>query len=92
MPKILSIQYQRIFIKKVKTMSNAINPNYYKKGNVEAFDFIMECVKFMPPKEACCVKDIMKYVIRYNEKNGVEDLEKAKWYLTKLIEIVEERK
>ena len=31
--------------------------------------------------------NIMKYLCRYPYKNGVEDLEKARWYLNKLIKI-----
>lgn len=30
--------------------------------------------------------NIIKYVLRYKHKNGIEDLEKAKWYLNHLIE------
>ena len=33
--------------------------------------------------------NIMKYLWRYRYKNGVEDLQKAQWYLNKLIEIKE---
>ena len=33
--------------------------------------------------------NIMKYLWRYRYKNGVEDLEKARWYLNKLIVEVE---
>ena len=33
--------------------------------------------------------NIMKYLWRYRYKNGVEDLEKAKWYLDKLISELE---
>jgi len=29
----------------------------------------------------------MKYLWRYRYKNGVQDLEKAQWYLNKLIEV-----
>jgi hypothetical protein len=29
--------------------------------------------------------NIIKYVTRYKDKNGIEDLKKAKWYLDKLI-------
>lgn len=28
---------------------------------------------------------MMQYVLRFDQKNGIEDLEKAKWYLDKLI-------
>ena len=34
--------------------------------------------------------NIMKYVWRYKYKNGSEDLHKAKWYLNKLIEVVDD--
>ena len=30
--------------------------------------------------------NIIKYIWRYRDKNGVEDLNKAKWYLKRLIE------
>lgn len=29
--------------------------------------------------------NIIKYVLRYKRKNGIEDLEKARWYLERLI-------
>ena len=29
--------------------------------------------------------NVVKYVTRYRMKNGLEDLEKAKWYLERLI-------
>lgn len=35
--------------------------------------------------------NILKYPLRYEDKNGIEDLKKAKTYLTWLIEDIEER-
>lgn len=35
--------------------------------------------------------NILKYPLRYKDKNGLEDLQKAKTYLTWLIEDIEER-
>ena len=32
--------------------------------------------------------NILKYIWRYRYKGGKEDLEKAQWYLTKLIDVV----
>ena len=29
--------------------------------------------------------NIVKYITRYKDKNGLEDLEKAKWYIERLI-------
>tara|TARA_R100001510_G_scaffold2642_2_gene2014 strand:+ start:293 stop:496 length:204 start_codon:yes stop_codon:yes gene_type:complete len=56
-----------------------INPPYYKKS-IQVTDFIIEYdMNFLEG-------NIIKYVTRYKNKNGIEDLEKAKWYLEKLIE------
>ena len=30
--------------------------------------------------------NVVKYITRYKAKNGLEDLQKAKWYLERLIE------
>ena len=35
--------------------------------------------------------NIMKYLWRYKYKNGVEDLKKAQWYLTKLVEVYDDK-
>ena len=32
------------------------------------------------------VGNVVKYILRYNEKGGVVDLEKARWYIDRLIE------
>ena len=34
----------------------------------------------------------MKYLWRYRYKDGVQDLKKAQWYLTELIDVVENDK
>ncbi len=38
------------------------------------------------------IGNVIKYVARYRQKNGVEDLRKAKHYLEKLIEVLDEEK
>ena len=35
--------------------------------------------------ESFCAGNVIKYTYRYKEKNGLEDLKKAQWYLNKLI-------
>tara|TARA_R110000822_G_scaffold71010_1_gene171293 strand:- start:466 stop:732 length:267 start_codon:yes stop_codon:yes gene_type:complete len=61
-----------------------INPDHYKVGGIETFDFIT--AKTSPEQLAgYCKGNILKYVSRADHKNGVEDLKKAKWYLDKLI-------
>ena len=56
-----------------------INPSYYRK-KIEVTDYIIEYnMNFLEG-------NIIKYVTRYKDKNGIEDLKKAKWYLEKLIQ------
>ena len=70
---------------------NIISPNHYTSGKgFEVFDvqeaFIHE-LKGMAASYWC---NIVKYILRFQRKNGVEDLKKAKYYLEKLIEEVGE--
>ena len=56
-----------------------LNPKYYKSG-IQTFDYISS------HKMGFAQGNVIKYVTRYKEKNGLEDLMKARWYLDKLIE------
>ena len=59
---------------------NKISPDYYQKGNIEVTDFIIDqSMSFLEG-------NVVKYITRYKEKSGIEDLRKARWYLEKLIE------
>jgi hypothetical protein len=62
------------------TLMNKISPDYYQQGNIEVTDFIIDqSMSFLEG-------NIVKYLVRYKEKFGIEDLRKARWYLEKLIE------
>jgi hypothetical protein len=57
-----------------------INPPYYIGTKIQVSDFINEFnLDYFSG-------NIVKYVVRHKQKNGIEDLKKAKWYLEKLIE------
>lgn len=58
---------------------NKIEPNYYMKYKIIPLDFIL--ANNIPFVEA----NVIKYVCRWRDKNGVEDLKKAMSYLEKLI-------
>jgi len=62
-----------------------INPSHYKQGKVECIDAIESATVNLDGVESYLVGNIIKYLWRYNEKNGLEDLNKAKWYLEFLI-------
>ena len=72
---------------KIESEDNIISPNHYTSDKgFEVFDvqeaFIHE-LKGMAASYWC---NIVKYILRFQRKNGVEDLKKAKYYLEKLIE------
>lgn len=70
------------------TNDNVNHPSHYGTGNFECIDVMIET----QGKEAVmdfCVCNAFKYIYRHNNKNGVEDIKKAKWYLDKYIELAE---
>jgi hypothetical protein len=69
-------------------MKDAINPDHYQKGKVECIDAIESATVGLQGIEAFCTGNAIKYLYRWKQKNGVEDLAKAKWYLEKLIQEV----
>ncbi|EGM8709796.1 DUF3310 domain-containing protein [Listeria monocytogenes] len=65
---------------------NVNNPAHYTAGGIETLDYIKAKVKDYPSYVA---GNILKYVSRYEHKNGIEDLKKAQFYLNDLIEWME---
>ena len=66
-------------------MSNNIKPNHYKGKTVQPIDLIESMnMNFNQG-------NIIKYVSRYKDKNGIEDLKKAEWYLQRLIKEYEKK-
>jgi hypothetical protein len=56
------------------------HPAHYTHGKMECIDAI-EGLELGYHEGA-----ILKYIVRYKHKNGIEDLKKAKWYLERLIQ------
>lgn len=68
-----------------------INPQHYKNGKVECIDALESATVNKTGLEAVCTANIIKYLWRYEAKNGLEDVNKAKWYLEKLINHLENK-
>lgn len=71
-------------------MNNNTSPEHYKKGGLELIDIWKSKLTYEEFK-GLCKGNVLKYVIRENYKNHLEDLEKAQVYLTWLIEIEKEK-
>lgn len=70
---------------------NNINPFYYKKGKVECIDALEAATENKTGIEAICTSNIIKYLWRYESKNKIQDVEKAKWYLNKLLLVLNKK-
>ena len=60
--------------------------HYASKSGLEVIDVIEAFTSELKGIEAVCTANVIKYVCRWYKKNGVQDLEKAKWYLQHLID------
>lgn len=61
------------------------HPSHYTQGGIECIDAIKAATVGKTGIEAVCVANVVKYLWRYEEKNGLEDVKKARWYLECLI-------
>lgn len=62
-------------------LASQVGGNHYKDDKIQWVEFVH--TNQMPAIEAM----ILKYLMRWRKKNGVEDLQKAKHYLEMLIEL-----
>lgn len=67
--------------------SDIINkPEHYHKGGIDVISFIKDKISG-EALEGFYQVNVIKYITRYKDKNGIEDLKKAEFYLKKLIEM-----
>ncbi len=63
--------------------------HYQSQTGLEAIDVIESFTFDLTGIEAFDTGNILKYICRWKNKNGVQDLKKAKWYLEHLIDHLE---
>ena len=72
------------------TEKGNIVPKHYLKGGMHLLEIFEK--KFPVEHVEGFLRGLcIKYLFRYDQKNGIEDLKKAKWYLNELIELVEKK-
>ena len=64
-------------------MREQIGGTHYSDLAIEPIDFITA------NNLGFCEGNIVKYIVRWKAKNGIEDLKKARWYIDFLIESIE---
>ena len=71
-------------------VDNVNHPNHYQNiAGVEAIEILNDVVKDLPGTQAAMLWNTLKYLLRFQKKNGVEDLKKAQNYLQYLIDDIE---
>lgn len=66
------------------------HPSHYKsKSGMEVIDVIKAFTADLKGYQATDTGNIIKYILRWPHKNGLEDLKKARWYLNDLIDTIE---
>jgi hypothetical protein len=66
-------------------MSDPVNhPDHYTAGNIECIDAIQAA---LTPEQfiGYCRGNAIKYIWRADRKGGIQDLQKAIWYLNRAI-------
>ena len=73
-------------------IKDQINPDHYKIGGIETIDYMK--AKSTPEEFKGHLRlTALKYLSRYGKKdNELQELKKAKWYLNRLIQELENEK
>lgn len=83
--KFTTDEWEEVFDEQVTT-PDPVNPQHYKNGEVECIEGIRSAVVGKDGFAGYLTGNVIKYIWRYESKGGVQDLEKASWYLNKLVE------
>lgn len=68
------------------SVDNVNHPSHYETGKFECIDVMVE-TQGVEAVKGFCIGNAFKYIYRHNNKNGLEDVKKARWYLDKYIEL-----
>ena len=87
----LAIAYDHVYKNMDENVPDMVNhPQHYTQGGIECIDALKAATVGKRGIEAVCVANVIKYLWRYEEKNGAEDVRKAKWYIERLLKELEE--
>lgn len=79
------MQKARAVAEEAKKYDVVNHPSHYTQGKIECIDALESATINKCGIEAVCTANIIKYLWRYENKNGIEDVKKAQWYLQKLL-------
>lgn len=71
-------------------MTDKINPSHYQRDGMECIDAIKAAVQNLSGAEAYETGSAIKYLWRWKEKGGKDDLNKAIWFIRDMIAEIED--
>lgn len=71
-------------------MKDKINPSHYQRDGMECIDAIKAAVQNLSGAEAYETGSAIKYLWRWKEKGGKDDLNKAIWFIQDMIAEIED--
>lgn len=71
-------------------IDNVNHPSHYCQGGIECIDALKAATVGKTGIEAICVANAIKYLWRFEKKNGLEDVKKAQFYINRLIQEMNE--
>ena len=87
----LAIAYDHVYKNMDENIPDMVNhPQHYTQGGIECIDALKAATVGKRGIEAVCVANVIKYLWRYEKKNGTEDIRKAKFYIERLLKELEE--
>ena len=87
----LAIAYDHVYKNMDENVPDMVNhPQHYTQGDIECIDALKAATVGKRGIEAVCVANVIKYLWRYEKKNGIEDIRKAKFYIEHLLKELEE--
>ena len=89
--KVLEISKGDIFMNEKDKKEMVNHPKHYNMGKYECLDVVKELIKDMKGIEATLFFNAFKYLWRYKQKNGLQDLKKCEFYLKELISLNENK-
>lgn len=68
------------------TEHDSVNhPSHYTAGGIECIEALKAATTRLTGIEAVCTANAIKYLWRWKDKNGAEDIRKAIWYCERLL-------
>ena len=80
-----------VVTEQAETEHDSVNhPSHYTAGGIECIEALKAATTRLTGIEAVCTANAIKYLWRWKEKNGAEDIRKAIWYCERLLKEIED--